>query len=282
MCLAKNGDMCAENQNIHVYLYYLAKYYANMSDGLLDRAGAEQLLEEDIVQRPLDTSLESIVQIPTWREVLVDMVYQNEIDPWNVDVAQVANKYLQTIRGMQMEDLRVPANLILASSILLRFKSDMVSLEEAPVQSQLDEFIDVDESQPISALELNWRIAPKGRMTLDDLVEAVEEVMSNAKQHDERVSKREQVYIEPAKNIHITMSQFKIEDEVEKLYKKIGQLVDSQNLVTFSNIVDKKDRTKVIFTFLPLLFLANEGRVVLSQEPFFGEIFIRFVQPKRD
>jgi chromatin segregation and condensation protein Rec8/ScpA/Scc1 (kleisin family) len=78
------------------------------------------------------------------------------------------------------------------------------------------------------------------------------------------------------------MSQFKIEDEVEKLYKKIGQLVDSQDLVTFSNIVDKKDRTKVIFTFLPLLFLANEGRVVLSQEPFFGEIFIRLMQPKRD
>jgi segregation and condensation protein A len=150
-----------------------------MSDGLLDRTGAEQLLEEDIVQRPRDASLESIVQMPTWREVLVDMVYQNEIDPWNVDVAQVANKYLQTIRGMQMEDLRVPANLILASSILLRFKSDMVSLEEAPVQSQLDDFIDVDESQPISALELNWRIAPKGRMTLDDLVEADEGVMSN-------------------------------------------------------------------------------------------------------
>ena len=251
-----------------------------MLDGQLDRAMGEQMLVEEQVQRPVDSSLESIVAMPTWREILVDMVYQNEIDPWNVDVAQVANKYLEAVRGMQMEDLRIPANLILASSILLRFKSDMINLDEAPIQSQLDEFIEADETN-VSALELNWRIAPKGRISLDDLVEAVQDVMDHAKQHDEKVSKREQIYIEPVKDMHIKMSQFKIEDEVEKLYKKIESLADSQNLVTFSSLVGKKERAKVIFTFLPLLFLANEGKVALSQDPFFGEIFVRLMQKEK-
>lgn len=249
-----------------------------MSDGRIGIAEPEQVLVEDFssIERPRDTNLESIVQLPTWREVLVDMVYQNEIDPWNVDVAQVANKYLEAVRGMQMDDLRVPANLILAASILVRFKSDMVSLEEKPVQSELDEFMDDYDPQEIAPLELSSRIAPKGRITLDELVQAVGQVMDEAQEKDQKRAQRAaEVYIEPVKNLQIRVSEFKIEDEVGHLYQRMKSMADSQNLVAFSSLVEKKDKRGIVFTFLPLLFLANEGKVSLAQDSFFGEIFIR-------
>jgi len=256
-----------------------------MSDGQIGIAQPEQVLIEDLssVERPRDNNLESIVQMPTWREVLMDMVYQNEIDPWNVDVAQVANKYLETVRGLQMDDLRVPANLILAASILIRIKSDLVNLEE-PVQSELEDFMDTYDPSEIPALELSSRIAPKGRITLDDLVEAVGHVMEETQIRDEkRAARAEQVYIEPITNMQIRMSEFKIEDEVGRLHSKIKELVDSQNLVTFSNLVGKTDKRSVVYTFLPLLFLANEGKIALTQDLFFGEIFIRLAnQSKSD
>ncbi|MFH0927518.1 MAG: ScpA family protein [Candidatus Micrarchaeota archaeon] len=253
-----------------------------MSDGHGHEATAEQMLVEEAVggfgvERPRDSSLESIVQMPTWREVLVEMVYQNEIDPWNVDVCKVANKYLEAVRGLQMDDLRIPANLILAASILLRFKSDMVSLEDEPVQAELDDFIDMGDEE-IPQLELSSRIPPKSRISLDDLVGAVQEVMDEAQKRDEKSAVRSlQPKIEPLDHIDIRMSEFKIENEVGRLYEKICSLADSQKLVAFSSLVQKKDRQSVVFTFLPLLFLANDGMVSLSQEPFFGEIFIRLV-----
>lgn len=254
-----------------------------MSDGLPSIDMPEQVLFEEAFERPREATLESIVAMPTWREVLVEMVHQNEIDPWNVDVAQVANKYLEAVRGLQMDDLRIPANLILAASILIRFKSDMINLDEEPQQTGLDDFMDDFDSNEIPQLELTSRIAPKSRITLDDLVEAVESVMNETQKRDEKIAtkKANEVFIEPLKYMDIKVSEFKIEDQVSKLLEKIQTGVDSQNLVTFNSLLEKRDKQSIVFAFLPLLFLANEGKVVLSQEPFFGEIFIRLADKVR-
>jgi Uncharacterized conserved protein len=65
---------------------------------------------------------------------------------------------------------------------------------------------------------------------------------------------------------------------MEKLYQKIKQNTDSYGLVTFSQLLEEKTKKQIIYTFIPLLFLAQNGKINLMQEEIFGEIFIRLVQ----
>lgn len=229
-----------------------------------------------------DADLEKIVLLPTWREVLMDMVRQKEIDPWDVDVVIVSNKYLERIQKMQqVDDLRIPANLILAAAILLRFKSDMLELDEPVVQSTLEDYADEDISyDEIPVLELRGRIPPKRRVTLDELVNAVEKVFERQRV---KQSNRKQIPAEiPTTQIEVALSEFDIDSEIENLHTKIFEKKDVENLVRFSNLLKEKNREEVVFTLLPLLFLAQRGDVSINQDPFFGEIFIRVHKRDRE
>lgn len=48
------------------------------------------------------------------------MVEEGKLDPWDVDIAKLAQAYLEEIRKMELLDLRVPARAIAAASFLLR------------------------------------------------------------------------------------------------------------------------------------------------------------------
>jgi len=216
-----------------------------------------------------ERNLERIVQMPTWREILVELVHTNQLDPWNIDVVEVTRAYVEQVKKMSMSDLRVPANLILAAAILLRFKSDMLNLEEPIAQTTLDDY-EGESAGEIPLLELRGRIPPKRRITLEELVSAVEDVFERERK---RADRPPEVLLPPA--IEIRLAEFNLDAEVEGLQKKIAGRQDNEGLVLFSALLDEPTRHSVVYTFLPLLFLAQRGEVDMKQDPFFGEIFIR-------
>lgn len=247
------------------------------SQGNIDGANHAPMAQEELYEeKPLSASplpsehnLEKIVQMPTWREVLIELVYTHQLDPWDIDVVEITRHYIERIRKMSMQDLRIPANLILAAAILLRFKSDMLRLEEPVVQPTLEEYYGPENVEEIPILQLRGRIPPKRRVTLQELVEAVEEVFSLQLK---RQQKPDEIIAPPA--IEIKLSEFNLDAEMESLRAKISKLADSQGLVLFSALLDEPTRYAVVYTLLPLLFLAQHGEVSLAQDPFFGEIFI--------
>lgn len=69
-----------------------------------------------------DLNLQEFVRNATWRELLVDLIDENKLDPWDIDIIKVVDSYVSAVRKMQIMDLHIPANIILAASILLRMK----------------------------------------------------------------------------------------------------------------------------------------------------------------
>ena len=243
-------------------------------------SGEQENLHEERTARPAsmpaDNNLERIVQMPTWRELLMDLVHSNQIDPWDIDVVEITKKYIEQVKKMTMNDLRIPANLILAAAILLRFKSDMLQLDEPVEQTTLDEFSEHVPMNDIPVLELRGRIPPKRRVTLDELVSAVEEVFSR---EQERQAPPAVVNIPPA--IEIKLAEFNLDEQMIAVQGKLTRQADGEGLVTFSALLDEPTRHAVVYTLLPLLFLAQRGEVTLAQDPFFGEIFIRVMSEKK-
>jgi segregation and condensation protein A len=212
--------------------------------------------------------LEQLVAQPTWREMLLDLVVSEKLDPWNIDLVDIASKYLERIKNLQKLDLRVPANLILAASILLRFKSDALRFEEEEQVVEQQTFI--DEMQPpveIPMLSLRTRIPRKRKVSLNELMTALEEVFEDQKRRQEKPVIRE--------SLVINIPQYDITQRMKEIYTKVKKTADASGLVTFSSLLKEKSREEIIYTLLPILHLAQDGKLSVFQEKFFGEIFIQ-------
>lgn len=218
---------------------------------------------------PLD--LETLVAETNWKDMLIELVETEKLDPWSIDIAVIADKFLEKVRTLQMLDLHVAANVILASSILLRMKSETLLFEETQEQNGEEEPLP-KQLPNIPMLSLKLRIPPPRRLTLQELIRAVEEIMK-IQQRIKKVTPPAQV----AQTFQINLNEKDIDALIEETFKNVKEKVDSYGLVTFSRLLNKRDVEEVIKTFVPLLFLEKSGKVALFQEEFFGEIFVKLL-----
>jgi segregation and condensation protein A len=212
--------------------------------------------------------LEDFVKEATWKDILLDLVRKNELNPWDLDIIDIVGKYVDVVRGLRVMDLRVPANIILAASIMLRLKSDMLELEDPTVVAQ-------DGAAPferpfvqVEGLSVRLRLPPRRRVTLHELITALDEAMRLKEYRTERL-------MSEAKAVPLVLSRVDVEADVESLYSMIKENADSSGALTFTalrSISQKPDA--LLDVFIPLLFLANRNRVLLIQEDFFREIVI--------
>lgn len=230
---------------------------------------------KDLGAMDVHDQLVGIVDYPDWKTMLVDIVKAKDMDPWNIDVTALSSMYLEKIRSMQKVDFRVPANAVLCSSILIRFKSDSWELyPQDEFEDQLEEDSNweyIIEGKRVPELDPARRIVRR-RITIDDLIHAVEKVMDKERKRAMRERQRLEV---PQELINIAMEDREdFEELVETIYQRVLANADSEKMALFSQVVPSKTRMDTIFTLLPLLHLATRGKLGLSQDESFGEIFI--------
>ena len=59
-------------------------------------------------------------------EILVNMAKQGKIDPWNVDIVDVYDKYMMQVFQAKGQNLRLTGRTILFAAVLLRLKSNIL------------------------------------------------------------------------------------------------------------------------------------------------------------
>jgi len=205
--------------------------------------------------------MEVVVQ-PTWREFLIDLVQSEKMDPWDIDLCEVADKCLHRIKNLESLDLRIPANVILASSLLLRFKAD--ALEWKPLEGEYsveEEPMLIQEELPQLILKPN---RPRARrITLQELMTAVESVMKQGR--------RVQRIIPAPIALNVQLSQKTMGEKISEVFEKTIALKDADNLVLFSELSEGK----TVEHFIPVLHLVNSQKLEAWQDEVFGEIFLK-------
>jgi segregation and condensation protein A len=253
---------------------------SELTDAVADLALANA--ETRLLEPPADSSqlqnidgIEKLVGMPTWREVLLDLVKTENFDPWNIDIGTITAAYIERVKKMRSVDLHVPSNIILAAAILLRMKSELLQLKEEEQVVENAVFMEGTPAEPIevSMLQLRVRVPPKRSITLADVINALEEVIVLEKKREERARDL------PAA-MELTIPTYNIEKEMQATLEKAKKLADSEGWLTFSQLIsDKAERTAkgVVLTLLPVLHLVQEGEFHVAQEKIFGEIFIRVI-----
>lgn len=216
----------------------------------------------------------------TWQTIIYDLVRSEQMDPWDIDVSLLANKYLETVKKLKKMNFIISGKIILASAILLRIKSyrlveeDLVRFEELinpPEEFEGELFDDVD----IQSIEDNRVIIipktpqPRRRkVSVDDLVSALQRALATGNRRALRFAS------EKAREIEIPEKKVDITKIIKDVYDKIILYFKSEKKLTFDKFVSSARREDKIAMFIPLLHLDNERKINLEQKEHFGEIEI--------
>ncbi|MEF8775207.1 MAG: ScpA family protein [Haloarculaceae archaeon] len=238
-------------------------------------------------------------------EVLVQLARDGEIDPWDIDIVAVTDKFLG---ALEEADLRTSGRALFYASVLLRMKGDaMLSPEEdsdpepEPWELAMNGDAPAD-PDPFARLEaemdrrLDRRRARGMPQTLDELVRDLREAERDTwwKEHREYdTSDSPHGYTRGTQELdYRTGDDVRIDDEPTVADvtgtahgEHIDDLVDSvwaalreqyergREEVLFAEVADAGGSR--VDTFLGVLFLTHRGRVVLQQDDLFGDLWIQ-------
>src|SRR3989344_168054 len=219
----------------------------------------------------------------SWQGLILDLINSEQLDPWDVDIILLTNKFLDKVRKMEEADFFVSSKVLLAASLLLRIKSEILlnvylpSLDDTlfgreEKKSYSQERIELDEEIP----ELVPRTPlPRSRkVTLKELMSALGKAIHTENRRVERVVVARQREIEAA--LALPKRRINLKDQVSLVYGKLKEIFFNRDeKVNFNELVGSgAGKEERIETFVPLLHLDTQHRAVLEQDGHGQDIWV--------
>jgi len=243
-------------------------------------------------------------------ELLVQLAKDGEIEPWDIDIVEVTDKFLE---AMDEADLRTSGRALFYASVLLRMKSDAM-LDEGDDEPEEDEVEDrppweappdaegdAPVYDPVDALEaemdrrLDRKHARGNPETLDELVRDLREAERGSWWKESReydTSDSPQGFRRGVQELdYHSGDDLRMDDEPTEA-EALGTAHEEDIEATIEDVEGALDdqygsgRTEVLYeevaeagpsrvqTFLALLFLAHRGSVTLEQDDLFGDLWV--------
>lgn len=209
-------------------------------------------------------------------EILLEMARNGEIDPWNIDIIDITDKFLKKLTEREKCDLRVSARTLLYASILLRMKSDI--LVNAPPSPE-PEFDGPDfdlEEDDFPVLEPRLRHVATRPVTLQELIDELKRAVATK---DIATIRQARNVERPRRKTLEEVLGIAHEEDIEKSIADLIKVLDAEfnyrEFVTLNELIKEHTPKGIIDVYLPVLFLANRKYIVLTQEVLFDDIFIR-------
>ncbi len=218
-------------------------------------------------------------------EILMNLAKNGDINPWDIDIVNVTDMFLERIEQMQMTDLRISGRTLLYASILLRMKSTGIVQEEEDeddlemLDDELD-FYDVEE-YPVPKLPIRRRATRP--VTLQELIlelQKAEKVETRRKDRKVRRKLEEKAAVTTDEVLGIAHEE-DILGRVRILGERLMKDMAEKEFVVLSDLLGD-DRSENIMTYVSLLFLATEKKVWLKQKELFGELYVYPFDSMRD
>lgn len=227
-------------------------------------------------------------------EILVEMSKKGKIDPWNIDIVDITDKFLHELVELKSHNLRLTGRTLFFAAVLLKLKSNILEgidpLAETPEEifEEIPEDYDFEEedinTNNVISLEdalvrrTSVRLNRQRTVTLKDLIKELEfyekiEKRRNLKNAQERAASRRKSYADftPEDILDMAHDEY-AEDSIEILHQILMKLFETNERVEMSEITNTgMDK---VTTYITLLFLAAKSRIELVQEEFYSDLYI--------
>ena len=204
-------------------------------------------------------------------DILVSLAKNGEIDPWDIDIVDVTDKFLAQVAELEKLDLRVSSRTLLFASILLRMKADALE-ESEPQDLDEEELLDEDLRACFPALKPKVRRHAKSRVTLSELIHE----LKKATKRKEKSDVRRLIQLQPQEFDAFAVAHTEdIERQVKRVQRELKRRFGKQDRVLFSELVIDNTAEHIVQTYIPLLFMATRRQIQLEQKELFGDIWIQ-------
>ena len=192
-----------------------------------------------------DQMVSLMVNEPSWEDVIVKIIAEEKMDPWDIDICVLADYFLVYVQKMTDMDLRVPARFILITAILLRMKSDVLMKKKKRVmiassEKPLPKWYQVAAELP--PLDAPIKRTTMRNVTLEELMKALKKAFDVKKRRTERKEKRRRIVanampLEPTEDITVRIASLYVEIQ--------STLLEIETDIEFSKLVKDWNRESI-------------------------------------
>jgi segregation and condensation protein A len=249
-------------------------------DPLPDGAYAHGAQVQDVVEDPI--------------EILVGLAERGEIDPWNINIIEVTDRFLSELERRRQLNLQVSGRTLFYASTLLRMKSEQLQIvEEVEDEGDGEDLFgddyggeagdEIDYGSrlgPIERLEheiqrrLDRKNMRKSPITLFELITELKNIEKEERRRRRMtVDHSDDSLIDADDVVSIAHEEGFQESSLTRLAEYLeGLEIDEE--MTLAELCEKME-WGIPEVYIPLLFLALDGRCSLRQEEFFGDIWVQ-------
>ena len=232
-------------------------------------------------------------------EILVNMAKHGKIDPWNVDIVEVTDKYLTHLFQTKAQNLKMTGRTLLFAAILLKLKSNVLEgIDINQFDSEPEDNLEYDDdgfivdygeddyvptNNVISIDEVlqrrtSVRLNHNRVVTLKDLIRQLQfyeklEHKQSLKSAHERAKRRVQSYsrLTPNDIVNLAHEEY-IESCVQSLKENLSQIFEKNDKIELNELtLLGMDR---ISAYIALLFLTAETDYELQQDEFYSDLYV--------
>lgn len=233
-------------------------------------------------------------------EILVSMAKTGKVDPWNIDIVDITDKYLAQMFQMKAQNLRLTGRTLLFAAILLKLKSNIlenIDINEFERVNEGDEFNEFDLNDDFEAdysqdyntnnvisidevlqRRTSVRLNRNRVVTLKDLIRQLEfyemiDKKQSLKNAHERAKRRVRSYanLSPDDIVNLAHDEY-IENGVQRLKENLEQIFKKEKRIELNELtllgMDK------IAAYISLLFLSAESDYELVQDEFYSDLYV--------
>ena len=213
-------------------------------------------------------------------DLLLYLIKKEEVDIWDIPIAQIAGEYLGYINMMKLLDLDVIGEFLLMASTLMKIKSRMLLPQEEGIEEEIED----PRSELVEQL-LEYEMYKDRAKTLAEREEAQFKLFTRPPTEIspsqptfeaslfDLLTAFHNVLKEKAPEIVREIEPFKItlEEKVGEILKRLEKKDKLSFSLLFKECLSKGE---LIVTFLALLELIKQKRVRIRQPKLFAEIAI--------
>lgn len=230
-------------------------------------------------------------------EILVSLAKTGKVDPWNIDIVDITDKYLAQLFQMKSQNLRLTGRTLLFAAILLRLKSNIlenIDINEFENQEQSEFELSDDDFEADYEPEYNTsnvisidevlqrrtsvRLNRNRVVTLKDLIRQLEfyemiDKKQSLKNAHERAKRRVRSYANLSADDIVNLAHDEyIENGVQRLKENLEQIFKKEDRIELNELtllgMDK------IAAYISLLFLSAESDYELVQDEFYSDLYV--------
>lgn len=233
-------------------------------------------------------------------DLLLHLIEKNKIDIYDIPIVEVTNQYLDYVRQMEGEDLNVVSEFLVMAATLLDIKARMllpvevteegdeidpraelvkrlleykkykiIAIELQDLEEQAQELLFKDPTIPIEVAKYETPI------DLDDLLDGL--TLARLQRVFDSIMKRQEEKIDKVRSSFGT-----IKKEPISLEERIGTMIEfakTHRKFTFRQALEgQTEKVEIVVSFLAILELMKVGKLALTQEYIFDDIYIEALE----